>query len=986
MSHFKILCQVPSDHGATFTKYKSEKTGLTVVLCDIEGFDDFGCPHTLEHLVFLGSEQYPYKGVLDSLANRAIAQGTNAWTDVDHTCYTITTAGSEGFLRLLPIYVDHVLYPTLTESGYYTEVHHINGEGQDAGRCVSGNDRNIETTRMFEVVYSEMQSSSLRMKRILHPETCGYRSETGGLWRDCVNSLLRKVDPAAVLKALEPVEENIISKGPLPPMQRPWVSTGDFPDVEKSSQETVWFADEDESMGTVMIAWNGPRCHEYLEIKALEVLSLYLTDSPVSVLQREFVEIEDPLCTGIEFDDTDHLKSTLRMTASNVPMEEIDEFPDQFFEVLQQLINKQDIDLQRMATIIEKEALKVHDNAETDAHENAAFICIRDFLYGALDGKDLATSVKDIDYLHQLANYTVQDWIQVMKKWYIDQAHITLIGKPSASFAEQMTEEENNRIEKQRTDLGEDKLKELQNRLEKAMAANDVPLPSEILTVFTIPSVSTIDFINVPSARNTTVNAAHNKVQEYINSDAAVDIPLFIQFDHINSSFINVSAHVSACSIPSHLLPYTRLFLKSIFSLPIEREGVLVSYEEVVKELSKDTLEYNADVGTGAGFRELAVFTIKVEVSKYTKAIQWLKNIMWNTQFTVDRLKIVASQILNDVPQAKRDGHGMVSACMRALQYDASKSISAARNILYQSTFLQSVLERLETDPAVVLEDLNNYRQALCHPKNIRVHVAGNILKLEAPCTSFRDFPLLKNEDILAPIPLAQQVLSAAGQCSGQMGVIVALPSIENSFSMHSVKGPHQFNDPNIAPLLVMIELLDTMEGIFWKLIRGQGLAYSCYLAADIESGDISFTIYQSPDAFKAFEQAKRVVDQLAHKEIDDINPSAVDGAKSAVIYSMVASEKTMDSAALQSFVCQVLKNMPMSYNRDLLAAVQAVTIEDLYRVLDLYFVPMFNPATSNHVVISTPAKVTDMQKGFEQLGFQITSMTLNEIAESGSQ
>lgn len=91
------------------------------------------------------------KGVLDSLANRAIAQGTNAWTDVDHTAYSkwivdsqqhlltgscciaINTAGSEGFLKLLPIYIDHILYPTLTDSGYYTEVHHINGKGEDAG-------------------------------------------------------------------------------------------------------------------------------------------------------------------------------------------------------------------------------------------------------------------------------------------------------------------------------------------------------------------------------------------------------------------------------------------------------------------------------------------------------------------------------------------------------------------------------------------------------------------------------------------------------------------------------------------------------------------------------------------------------------------------------------------------------------------------------------------------------------------------------------
>ena len=55
-----------------------------------------------------------FQGVLDLLANRCLASGTNAWTDTDHTCYTMTNAGSEGFLKLLPIYVEHILYPTIT--------------------------------------------------------------------------------------------------------------------------------------------------------------------------------------------------------------------------------------------------------------------------------------------------------------------------------------------------------------------------------------------------------------------------------------------------------------------------------------------------------------------------------------------------------------------------------------------------------------------------------------------------------------------------------------------------------------------------------------------------------------------------------------------------------------------------------------------------------------------------------------------------------
>lgn len=45
-------------------------------------------------------------------------------------------------LLTLPIivYIDHILYPTMTEAAYYTEVHNINGDGENAG-----------------VVYCEMQ-------------------------------------------------------------------------------------------------------------------------------------------------------------------------------------------------------------------------------------------------------------------------------------------------------------------------------------------------------------------------------------------------------------------------------------------------------------------------------------------------------------------------------------------------------------------------------------------------------------------------------------------------------------------------------------------------------------------------------------------------------------------------------------------------------------------------------------------------------------
>ncbi|ESW97133.1 hypothetical protein HPODL_05286 [Ogataea parapolymorpha DL-1] len=126
-------------------KWKSNRTGLEVCLIAKESpsvsgwfalateiFDDSGCPHTLEHLVFMGSKKYPYKGLLDILGNLAFST-TNAWTATDQTVYTLMTAGWEGFKMLLPAYLDHILHPTLTDEACYTEVYHIDGKGKKKG-------------------------------------------------------------------------------------------------------------------------------------------------------------------------------------------------------------------------------------------------------------------------------------------------------------------------------------------------------------------------------------------------------------------------------------------------------------------------------------------------------------------------------------------------------------------------------------------------------------------------------------------------------------------------------------------------------------------------------------------------------------------------------------------------------------------------------------------------------------------------------------
>ena len=91
---------------------------------------------------------------------------------MDHTCYTVDTVGYEGYLKLLPIYLDHIFNPLLTLESMLTEIHHVNERGEDAGVAFS------------EIQGIQNMSSSLatlELQRLMYPQGNPYRSETGGL-------------------------------------------------------------------------------------------------------------------------------------------------------------------------------------------------------------------------------------------------------------------------------------------------------------------------------------------------------------------------------------------------------------------------------------------------------------------------------------------------------------------------------------------------------------------------------------------------------------------------------------------------------------------------------------------------------------------------------------------------------------------------------------------------------------------------------------
>ena len=54
-------------------------------------------------------------------------------------------------------------------------------------------------------------------------------------------------------------------------------------------------------------------------------------------------------------------------------------------------------------------------------------------------------------------------------------------------------------------------------------------------------------------------------------------------------------------------------------------------------------------------------------MEKYKKGVQWIRELLYQVQFTVDRLKIMATKMINDVSQLKRNGRYVVQTLFKGI-------------------------------------------------------------------------------------------------------------------------------------------------------------------------------------------------------------------------------------------------------------------------------------------------------------------------------
>lgn len=113
--------------------------------------DDTGVPHILEHTTLCGSEKYPIRDPFFKMLPRTLSNFMNALTASDHTFYPFATTNAQDFRNLMCVYLDSTLHPLLKPSDFTQEGWRIGPENP------AGHTEESKKLVFKGVVYNEMK-------------------------------------------------------------------------------------------------------------------------------------------------------------------------------------------------------------------------------------------------------------------------------------------------------------------------------------------------------------------------------------------------------------------------------------------------------------------------------------------------------------------------------------------------------------------------------------------------------------------------------------------------------------------------------------------------------------------------------------------------------------------------------------------------------------------------------------------------------------
>lgn len=1004
------------------TKYISSRTRLQLVHVNhkssplVQGYfavatecpTDSGAPHTLEHLIFMGSQQHPYKGLLDTAGNLCMSS-TNAWTATDQTVYTLTSAGWQGFKQLLPAYLDHILNPTLTDAACLTEVYHVDPDDlSDKGVVFSEMDA-IESQSWFVTM--------LEKQRLMFPKGSGYRSETGGLTpnlRQISNDEIRKFHK----DAYSPDNLCLIVSGNVPEDEllkivQEWddtLPTFEFQDRKrpfldneasqipekllKTSESVVEFPELDESQGELLFSWIGESYHSYVNDLAITMILEYFTETALAPFTKQLIEIDDPYANSADYWTDDFMRTIINIGIHSVPTEKMEQTKNKVLEVL----STHEIDVSRMRKVVDNYkwdfVLKCEKNGDTVLSQ----AIITDFIYGDEYGHSLKRSLEDLKDFEDLEQWSQEMWQELLRRLFVEQSPIIVQGKPSSKMYEELQYNREKILEERQKRYGELDRAKLRETLGNAKIQNDKPIPESLLKKFTIQDPSkSVDFLSTKSVttiKDFEYNDPHDDITRHIISTKPPNFPLFIHVEHYPSQFVEVHALLNTNSIKdTSLLPFYHV-LEELFSMPMEAEkGKIIPFEEVVSRLQAETVGSEVTLGLASVATDLIDIKIGCKAGNYTKAVEWIKHCLFDMIFDEKRVAVLLDNYLASIVELKREGEVMLESLTSRNLY-STRSLKKSADPIYVESILEQILDDIRNGQyeTKILPRLETVRSQLrSNFAKISLLVLGDVDKITpdifTPWNSLieRLGNIPANYQVkVPPVPKLLDATSALCKEPKEKAFIITTPASESSYMnvITSIPFNMDYRHPDYAMVSLASEYLQCVEGPFWKGIRGAGLAYGANMIRMPEANCWGFSIYRGSDILKCYQVAKEIVSQHA-SGIIEIDKLLLEGAVSMIINRIAMMENSYASAGVANFTDNFILKRGPNFNEHHIRRLSQVTEKELQDTMRKYFVNLFNMNSSAVFISCHPSKLNSIQEFLETEGFTVEVEELEEEVDS---
>lgn len=982
-------------------KYRSELTGLTVVLVEsespivngyfclaTEAHDNDGLPHTLEHLVFLGSEDYPYKEVLDLLANRCLADRTNAWTDTDHTCYTVYTAGSSGFLHILPVYMDHILYPLLREEDYLTEVHHINGEGLDGG-----------------VVYSEMQGVEqspsnimyFALSKVLYPGNSGYSAETGGYLGNLRNStnihkvrdyhkmfyrtenlvitITGNIDEQELFRTLRSTEEKVLrkrSKEPAPAYVRPWqdelAEIGDDVDNEL----TVEFPSDDETIGNVAVAWRLPEhiADDINMLQAYELVMKYLASTQVSPLEAEFVEADEPLATSVSADMLEVKQPAILVEFDNVPVNKIDLVIPKMEEVFNKIVSDgpEKFDIERIHNFIDREVLNHLKETENSPHLFVPDATVLDMLYGQ-EPNHLKEFVLSSNLNKQYRRKDAKFWIDLIEEVFVKTPKYYVKGIPSIKKQQKLTKDEEERIAGQQKKLGEAGLIRQREIIEAAINSQTLP-PKQVLSKIPLGDVNAIRFRPL-SSYNRTIPT--NRVD-------LKNMPFKIHIDDVRSKFVQVYLFMDTKALTKREKMLMPLLLDTWLLSPLRKDGIIEPIESVVKRRSKailhiaNSLGFDGSTFSPGAYADALIIEAQAEIEKFSNAVDYLGDALNYPYFTDQKLSSGASNLLNNMPSLKQSATGILRTLFDGLFFDTNSTIHVT-NFIRQKQFLENLVEELKEDPDKLVSEMYDIVGKLVRSNSSFIYLGTDMNELTSQYG--KDLLLLNN--IFNKTETQDEHLAERFEVSPESDyrrkdqhavrhVIYGAAGTESCYLKQLINYENEdWYNPEVADIRVMLQYISDR---MYDEVRGSGLTYGVSLSLSVTEGRITLSFSRTSRMVEAFSAVQGILKRYS-EDSDTWDPTLLDSARGSMIYSWTEKEETVEHMLSQT-VKAYMRGTDTKHNRGFIKELAGTSTERIKKLASRLLPAFLDSNATQTAIVCNPAAVAELVEEFKQFNIEL--------------